>query len=230
MILLVVCALAAVSLATRPAPPEPFCTKPGCMASIKCWTDWMDCDNPTGTGDWETISKLKKYYPKNMCPNPTAIEVATVDGISLADAGNVFYANDHITGLICKNADQEKCFCRDYKVRFVCYPPFCGNQKLCWTKWYDRDNPSATGDWELLKTLRKENPGEICANPNAIESRTVDTDTPATVTGQDFLHFSPATGFVCKNGPKQKCRDYKVRFACPCGPVLAELAVERDES
>ncbi|XP_031419876.1 cartilage intermediate layer protein 1-like [Clupea harengus] len=89
----------------------------------------MDRDNPTGSGDWETISCLKRRYPKRMCPNPIAIEVATVDGISLADAGNVFYKNDHITGLICKNADQKTCFCRDYKVRFVCHPSFCGRMR-----------------------------------------------------------------------------------------------------
>ncbi|XP_041952223.1 cartilage intermediate layer protein 1-like isoform X2 [Alosa sapidissima] len=186
------------------------------MENIKCWTDWMDHDDPTGTGDSETVSDLKTEYPKTMCPNPTAIEVASVDGISLADAGNVFYANDHITGLICKNADQERCFCRDYKVRFICHPPFCGTEKMCWTKWYDRDDPSGTGDWELLTNLQNANPGEICANPIAIESRTVDTNKPATLTGEDFLHYSPTTGLVCQNGPKQDCRDYKVRFGCPC--------------
>lgn len=58
---------------------------------------------------------------------------------------------------------------------------------MCWTNWYDRDNPSGTGDWELLSNLRNENPGQICANPIAIEARTVDTNTPATMTGQDFL-------------------------------------------
>ena len=58
---------------------------------------------------------------------------------------------------------------------------------VCWTKWYDRDNPSGTGDWEPLSDLRNENPGEICANPIAIESKTVDTGTPAATTGQDFL-------------------------------------------
>ena len=47
-------------------------------------------DRDMGNGDWETISVLK-INPKGMCPNPIAIEVATVDGISLADAGNVFY-------------------------------------------------------------------------------------------------------------------------------------------
>ncbi|XP_041952227.1 cartilage intermediate layer protein 1-like [Alosa sapidissima] len=214
MILLVVCALVAVSLAQ--IKPLPELTKPSYNEHIKCWTDWMDHDDPTGTGDSETVSDLKTEHPKTMCPNPTAIEVASVDGISLADAGNVFYANDHITGLICKNADQERCFCRDYKVRFICHPPFCGTEKMCWTKWYDRDDPSGTGDWELLTNLQNANPGEICANPIAIESRTVDTNKPATLTGEDFLHYSPTTGLVCQNGPKQDCRDYKVRFGCPC--------------
>ena len=54
-------------------------------------------------------------------------------------------------------------------------------------KWYDRDDPSVTGDWETLKDLRQENPGEICARPLAIESQTVDTGTPAALTGQQFL-------------------------------------------
>ncbi|XP_063078724.1 uncharacterized protein si:dkey-205h13.2 [Engraulis encrasicolus] len=196
----------------------------------ECWTNWMDRDDPTGSGDWETVSSLQKSYPKQMCPNPTAIEVATVDGISLADAGNTFFANDHITGLICKNADQKKCFCRDYKVRFVCSPPYCDTQKLCWTKWYDRDDPSATGDWETLSSLRTAYPADnICANPIAIESRTVDTNTPASMTGQDFLHYSPSTGFACVNGPKQKCRDYKVRLGCPCFTLLTAPLDKEEE-
>ncbi|KAL2082230.1 hypothetical protein ACEWY4_022048 [Coilia grayii] len=162
-----------------------------------------------------------------MCPNPTAIEVATVDGISLEDAGNTFAARDHITGFICNNDDQETCLCRDYKVRFVCSPPFCGKQKMCWTKWYDRDNPTGTGDWETLELLRKENPGDgICPRPTAIESRTVDTDTPASETGQQFIHYSPTEGFACMNLPKQTCRDYKVRFWCPCYDFLEAPVAE----
>ncbi|XP_062406270.1 cartilage intermediate layer protein 1-like [Sardina pilchardus] len=130
-------------------------------------------------------------------------------------------AKDHITGLICKNTDQENKFCRDYKVRFVCPSTYCADQQTtCWTRWFDRDDPSATGDWETLKELREEHPGQICANPIAIESRTVDTDAPATMTGQDFLHYSPTIGFVCKNGPNQSCQDYKVRFGCPCSPGI----------
>ncbi|PWS23059.1 hypothetical protein DKP78_15135, partial [Enterococcus faecium] len=84
------------------------------------------------------------------------------------------------------------------------------------TNWFDRDNPSGTGDWELLSNLRQENPGQICDQPIAIEVKTVDTNAPAASTGQSFLHNSPATGFVCENGGKQYCRDYKLRFQCTC--------------
>lgn len=57
---------------------------------------------------------------------------------------------------------------------------------VCWTKWYDRDDPSGTGDWELLSNLRAENPGEICANPLYIEVVDNATMTPAIATGENF--------------------------------------------
>lgn len=242
MILLVLCVLIAASLAEISPATElgmksmdsatstAICEESGCMENIKCWTAWLNRDIPTGTGDWETVSEFRKGYRRHMCPSPTAIEVASVDGISLADTGNVFHANDHITGLICRNEDQGKCLCRDYKVRFICHPPYCGDQQdMCWTQWFDRDDPSVTGDWETLTELRKEHPGKICANPIAIDSRTVDTDTLATSTGQDFLHYSPTTGFVCKNGPDQNCMDYKVRFRCPCLSGFGTQAMEKED-
>ena len=43
-----------------------------------------------------------------------------------------------------------------------------------WTKFYNRDRPSGTGDWETLTSLRAENPGQICANPIAVEARLAD--------------------------------------------------------
>lgn len=63
-----------------------------CYYLLECWTDWLNRDIPTGTGDWETVSEFRKGYRRHMCPSPTAIEVASVDGISLADTGNVFHA------------------------------------------------------------------------------------------------------------------------------------------
>lgn len=57
---------------------------------------------------------------------------------------------------------------------------------VCWTKWYDRDDPSGTGDWELLTNLMAENPGELFYYPMYIEVVTRDTLTPAINTGQTF--------------------------------------------
>ncbi|XP_034087319.1 cartilage intermediate layer protein 1-like [Gymnodraco acuticeps] len=90
--------------------------------------------------------------------------------------------------------------------------------KVCWTKWFDRDNPSGTGDWELLKDLRKENTGKICKYPLYIEAITTDTMTPAISTGQTFYIYNLTQGFVCRNKDQRKgmCRDYKVRFRCLC--------------
>ena len=43
----------------------------------------------------------------------------------------------------------------------------------CWTEWFDRDDPSRTGDWETLSDLYNENPGKICFKPADIEARTL---------------------------------------------------------
>ncbi|XP_062323638.1 uncharacterized protein LOC134024907 [Osmerus eperlanus] len=186
---------------------------------IQCWTDWFDRDDPTGTGDFETLVDLRSENLGKICPSPVQIEVTTISGVSHTATGNVFAAVDTTTGFICKNKDQPpKTPCQDYRVRFRCYPPFCGDV-VCWSKWYDRDDPSGTGDWELLGDMQKEYPGSICANPFYIESVTVDTSTTAIATGQIFYIYNPTRGFVCRNADQKgggSCRDYKVRFGCPC--------------
>ena len=49
--------------------------------------------------------------------------------------------------------------------------PLC-SASGCWTEWFDRDHPSGTGDWEILTSLRSENPGKICPTPVSIEVET----------------------------------------------------------
>ena len=58
---------------------------------------------------------------------------------------------------------------------------------VCWSRWFDRDNPSGTGDWETLSDLRTAYPGAICDEPLYIEAVTVDTMTPALATGQNIF-------------------------------------------
>ncbi|XP_063758628.1 uncharacterized protein LOC134877157 [Eleginops maclovinus] len=184
----------------------------------ECWTDWFDRDNPSGSGDWEILSHLYKENPGKICSKPQDIETTTLSGLSVAAAGEVIFKNDVTSGFICRNNDQpNKKMCSDYRVRFSCHPPFCGGG-VCWTKWYDRDNPSGTGDWELLYNLRIAYPGQICDYPLSIEVVTTDTMTPAISAGQNFHIFNPTHGFVCRNQDQKSgmCRDYKVRFGCPC--------------
>ncbi|KAL3052399.1 hypothetical protein OYC64_005028 [Pagothenia borchgrevinki] len=43
----------------------------------------------------------------------------------------------------------------------------------CWTDWFDRDDPSGSGDWENFSNLYRENPGKICPKPQGIEATTL---------------------------------------------------------
>ncbi|CAL8315563.1 unnamed protein product [Lota lota] len=185
--------------------------------NIRCWTEWFDRDDPSGTGDWETLMNLRDELPGKICPTPLAIEVVTTTGVSMAEAGEVIAAADTTTGFVCKIEDQPDKACLDYRVRFGCHPPFCDNP-ICWTEWFDRDNPTGTGDWESLDILKNQYPGVICEKPLYVEAVTVDTLTPALATGQNIFLFNPTSGFVCRNSDQANtmCLDYKVRFGCQC--------------
>ncbi|XP_039638416.1 cartilage intermediate layer protein 2-like isoform X2 [Perca fluviatilis] len=180
-----------------------------------CWTGWFDRDDPSGTGDWETLSDLRNEYPGKICSKPLAIEARTLSGLTVAAAGDVIYLRDTTKGFVCRNQDQPRPkMCKDYRVRFSCPRSFC---KVCWTQWYNRDAPSGTGDWESLTNLRTENPGQICDSPMSIEAVTSDTLTQAVSTGQTFI-YNQNEGLVCRNTDQESglCLDYKVRFGCPC--------------
>ncbi|XP_017267559.1 cartilage intermediate layer protein 2 [Kryptolebias marmoratus] len=90
--------------------------------------------------------------------------------------------------------------------------------RLCWTRWFNRDRPSASGDWETLKSLREEYPGKICRRPRVIQAVTARKEIPAERTKQKFYVYNTKTGFVCRNKDQKRgrCLDYKVRFRCPC--------------
>ncbi|KTF85091.1 hypothetical protein cypCar_00012331, partial [Cyprinus carpio] len=86
----------------------------------------------------------------------------------------------------------------------------------CITKWFDHDDPSGNGDYELLADLLSTNPGEICPSPIAIEAQTI-SGQPASQAGNIFQVYNPISGFACVNANQagRLCADYKVRFTCP---------------
>nr|XP_049581804.1 uncharacterized protein LOC125972244 isoform X4 [Syngnathus scovelli] len=186
----------------------------------ECWTPWFDQDDPSGTGDYETLYELHKEYPGKICERPSRIEVITTSGASVESTGNVIQVSDAHTGFICQNTDQP---CADYKVRFMCPLEFCKPTE-CWTPWINRDSPGGFGDYETLPSLLKEYPDKICEYPTGIEARTV-SGASVESTGNAIHAFNTENGFICRNTDQHNnwpCADYEVRFSCPlefCRPA-----------
>ncbi|XP_066269245.1 uncharacterized protein [Branchiostoma lanceolatum] len=134
--------------------------------------------------------------------------------------GETFAFYDVTTGFVCRMDDQPDNTCLNYEVRFCC-PPTC----IHWTPWFDRDNPSGTGDWENLYGmvngnpvgLRPEYPGQICPMPTDVHARVIATQQEASLTGETFVYYDTANGFACRNQQQRdgRCMDYEVRFCCP---------------
>ncbi|XP_053537080.1 cartilage intermediate layer protein 1 isoform X1 [Ictalurus punctatus] len=98
---------------------------------------------------------------------------------------------------------------------------------VCYTQWFDRDNPTGNGDYETLKDLRAEYPKKICSKPLTIQAATL-TGVPAESIGQVFQVYDTVLGFACVNSQQKNdecCLDYKVRFGCPCPwpPIKPEV-------
>lgn len=63
----------------------------GCLINLYlgCWTEWFDRDDPSATGDWETFPHLRNENPGRICNNPVQIEVRTLDGLTVDEAGDI---------------------------------------------------------------------------------------------------------------------------------------------
>lgn len=87
-----------------------------------------------------------------------------------------------------------------------------------WTRWFDRDDPSGTGDYEELSWLKQQYPGEICDKPSDVDARLLDGE-PWQNTGE-VVTVSSTHGLTCVNSQQGywgRCSDYKVRFCCKTG-------------
>jgi hypothetical protein len=105
----------------KPFPP-PNAPCPDCFVTQICgpyrWTNWMDRDNPGGTGDWETVVD---NVVNGGCPNPIWVECTTTAGVPWWKTGEkvrfsttggcVCYGQDNPPNFKCKN---------DYMIRELC--------------------------------------------------------------------------------------------------------------
>ncbi|XP_035670316.1 latent-transforming growth factor beta-binding protein 4-like [Branchiostoma floridae] len=85
------------------------------------WTEWLDGDDPVGTGDWELLPDLQRDFPGRICSNTSGIQ-ARVRGSGVKASATLerFVVINPQEGFACRNNMQSDCLCQDYEVRFCC--------------------------------------------------------------------------------------------------------------
>ena len=86
-----------------------------------------------------------------------------------------------------------------------------------WTRFFDRDNPSGSGDYETLRGINRENPRSACSNPTAVECR-LKNSRSGNQKSKQVVTVDTTRGCVCENRRQQngeRCLNYEVRFCCP---------------
>ena len=176
------------------------------------WSTWDDRDDPSATGDWELLHL--RHDARDLCAKPTGAEARIIGNSDLVTSQNVLLT---LEGFICQNNNQQSNEgCLDYEVRFCCASTTeleigtCDKRTSTWSSWNDRDDPSATGDWELLH-LRPD-AHQLCDLASGVQARVVGSlamTTPQTVS-------LTLAGLSCINVQQaDMCFDYEVRFCCP---------------
>ena len=72
-----------------------------------------------------------------------------------------------------------------------------------WSQWDDRDNPSATGDWEPISARADFN--SLCDKPLAVQARVIETGALETTQLVEF----DLNGLICKNENQNVSKVYK---------------------
>jgi len=85
------------------------------------WTDWLDRDNPSGKGDYETV---KDFLIEGLLDSqPIGIQCRTVADKKPWTAAKQVYSCDAAVGGVCVNSKQvDGAQCLDYEVRFRYQP------------------------------------------------------------------------------------------------------------
>uniref|UniRef100_A0A3Q1H2G7 WxxW domain-containing protein n=1 Tax=Anabas testudineus TaxID=64144 RepID=A0A3Q1H2G7_ANATE len=95
-----------------------MCPTDFCSQKV-CWTKWLDQDKPSGIGDLELLSNLRKENPGEICESPLYIDAVTSDTNNpVTSTGQSIFVPTK--GFVCRNRDQRGQWCHNYKVRFGC--------------------------------------------------------------------------------------------------------------
>lgn len=81
------------------------------------WTDWLNRDRPSGSGDFETLADF--VARGQACATPLAVECRAADGRDWSETGQSYTCEQYLGG-VCRNSDLTNGSCLDYQVRFLC--------------------------------------------------------------------------------------------------------------
>jgi len=181
----------------------------GCYVQGLYFTPWLDRDNASGYGDYETYVD----FEPNPCGSGSAVGAECrrrSDHVASSSTGQVFVSGYDCTaaGLACRNSDNIST-CADYEIRFQC----CTG--IYFTPWLDRDNASGSGDYETYVNFAP----IPCGSGSAVgaECRRVSDQVASSSTGQVFQsgYDCTAAGLACRNSDNiSMCADYEIRFQC----------------
>ena len=170
------------------------------------WTNWLDRDDPTNDGDYET---LHDYSTDQVCETPIALQAQARSSGSTA----VTHV-DLAWGFWCNNDEQPEGSCADFEVRYCCPKTAeltCDQEGFAWTVWLDRDDPTDTGDWENKDGF---DANVVCSTPTAVQAQVRSGSSGSTA----VTHLDNDQGFWCIHDEQPKdatCADFEVRFCCP---------------
>jgi len=199
------------------------------------WSEWYSRDRPTYTGDYETVSDLRRENASLKSCNIKALEGRVKGTKKQWTTQKVSFGLN--LGLKCLNNDNSvtqkakwgnDARCDDYEVRFCCQDSkttlLTGecDAASSWSEWYSRDRPTYTGDYETVSDLRRENASLKSCNIKALEGRVKGTKKQWTT---QKVSFGLNLGLKCLNndnsvtqkakwGNDAPCDDYEVRFCC----------------
>eukprot|EP00118_Oscarella_pearsei_P015185 m.135245 g.135245 ORF g.135245 m.135245 type:complete len:495 (+) comp38158_c0_seq1:107-1591(+) len=85
-----------------------------------CWSDWLDRDDPTGTGDFETLGSFLRER-KPICQRPLDIRCRAKSTRKDARTTGEYVVCNKSVGFSCQNSRQYDGRCNfDYEVSFLC--------------------------------------------------------------------------------------------------------------
>lgn len=176
------------------------------------FSPWLSADRPEGTGDHDSLAALYEKYPTQACLDPVSIAGKQRRSSYVFATGALggnrekLAAFSAVEGLSCKNADQPDGACLDYRVSYLCRDN--STDAVAWGPWVDADDPTGTGDVELLTS----NPA--CPNGPALGIKSL---VPGVISAQGYPQklrdFSVTRGLRCLNSDGA-CQDYEVRLEC----------------